>query len=149
MHKTTHRPSTRDIEELARLAREARGEYGRGKTPKSEFRRLGFKILRALAAELGLDENAYDLRFQPGGPAGSGESVLHADTVYVQFCQDTGYGLMFRGCRSRTDYTGKTNQWWPYARLADWDGFVSAVRKAGASAPAAAPLPPLPVRYSL
>lgn len=68
--------------------------------------------LRMLAEQLALPEDSYEIRQSEGGIAGSGEITLHSGSLYVQISQWSGYaGVMFliRGCRSRADYTGGTN----------------------------------------
>lgn len=69
--------------------------------------------LRMLATQLGFDRKDYDIRSNEGGIAGSGEITLHTDTLYVQISQWAMYGdsisFLIRGCKSRKDYTGMTN----------------------------------------
>ncbi|MBY0561553.1 hypothetical protein [Hyphomicrobium sp.] len=68
--------------------------------------------LERLAEELGLDDDDYDIRSVLGGPAVSGEIILHADQLYVMAQQLPGggrEGLMFRACKSRKDYIGGQN----------------------------------------
>lgn len=68
--------------------------------------------LKELAAALGLQPGAYDLRSNQGGIAVSGEVTLHADELYVQTSQPaTGHdtGVLFRTCEGRRDYHGGPN----------------------------------------
>jgi hypothetical protein len=79
---------------------------------KRRFHRHARRRLLALAAALGLDDGAYDLRSNAGGIAVSGEATLHGDRLYVQVSQpatraDTG--ILFRTCEGRRDYTGGRN----------------------------------------
>ena len=79
---------------------------------KRRFHREARRQLLDLAAALGLEPGAYDLRANAGGIAVSGEATLHADRLYVQVSQpatraDTG--ILFRSCEGRRDYTGGCN----------------------------------------
>jgi len=62
-----------------------------------------------------LDGVEGDIRFNPGGPAVSGEVTLHTDHVYVQFSgdfhNDPSLGVMVRTCKGRKDYSGGANNW--------------------------------------
>ena len=71
------------------------------------------RALRRLAAALGLDHAAYDLRTDVGGLAVPGEVTLHGEDVYVRVSLG-GFGpgdLLFRSVRGRRDYTGACNHW--------------------------------------
>ena len=79
---------------------------------KRRFHREARRRLLELAAALGLEPGAYDLRSNAGGIAVSGEATIHADRLYVQVSQpatraDTG--ILFRTCEGRRDYTGGRN----------------------------------------
>jgi hypothetical protein len=68
------------------------------------------KAFRALAAELGIPPSSYEVRHCYGGPAVSGEAVLHSDTLYISFTLFPDDGLSyFRSCKSRKDSTGGQN----------------------------------------
>lgn len=62
-----------------------------------------------------LDGAEGDIRFNPGGPAVSGEITLHTDKIYVQFAgdchNDPSLGVMVRTCKGRKDYCGGVNHW--------------------------------------
>jgi hypothetical protein len=69
--------------------------------------------LLELAAALGLEGGAYDLRSNQGGIAVSGEITLHGERLYVQVSQPaTGSdtGILFRSCEGRRDYGGKSGR---------------------------------------
>ena len=88
---------------------------------KREFRRLATAVVSALAKELSLEPEEYDLRWNAGGIAVSGEVTLHHDKLYLQFSQSgMGYdfGFMYRQCEGRRDFTGRLNHW------AKWDELV-------------------------
>ena len=77
---------------------------------KRSFHATGRKRLKALAAALGLEAGAYDVRSNLGGIAVSGEATLHGQNLYVQICQPaTGHdsGILIRTCEGRKDYTGR------------------------------------------
>lgn len=79
---------------------------------KSLFHSHVRRQLKQLAMVLGLVPGTYDLRSNQGGIAVSGETILHAERLYVQVSQPAlGFnsGILFRNCRGRRDYTGATN----------------------------------------
>jgi hypothetical protein len=83
---------------------------------KDKFKKSALLILRRLAHELGLKE--FDVRFNPGGIAVSGDAVLHGmwdDGVGFYLCiskfafsSGPTYGY-YRTCTSLRDYTGGQN----------------------------------------
>lgn len=85
---------------------------------KRTFHTEARRALKRLAAALQLADGAYEVRVCTGGPAVSGEVILHADELYVQVSIG-GYGrgeILFRRCRGRSDYAGERNHW---ARMAE------------------------------
>jgi hypothetical protein len=79
---------------------------------KHRFHCHAWVQLRKLAEALGLEPHEYNLRFNPGGIAVSGEITLHADHLYVQASQSAmgaDSGILFRSCEGRRDYTGGRN----------------------------------------
>ena len=89
---------------------------------KRAFHAAGKKRLKALAAELGFERGAFDLRSNQGGVAVSGEVTLHHSELYVQICQPaTGWdsGILIRTCKGRKDYTGGRNHFAPLSWLDD------------------------------
>lgn len=93
---------------------------------KKEFRRLSRKMLKELAdlTQLG----SADLRWNEGGIAVSGEATLHADNIYIQV-SGTDMGILYRSCKSRKDYTGGRNCWYPWTRLVQFGvkGFAAQI----------------------
>jgi hypothetical protein len=83
---------------------------------KQRFHNAARRQLRALAVELVLPANSFDLRSNKGGNAVSGEVTLHGEHVYVQAGQ-CGLGLLYRSCKHRRDYTGGPNHWTPLDML--------------------------------
>ena len=94
---------------------------------KRQFASKGKKVLKALAESMGLVKGTYDIRWNPGGPAVSGDITLHGESIYVnlsQTCLGLDYGFMYRTCKGRKDYTGGTNRWAKWDVLLDLDGFA-------------------------
>lgn len=87
---------------------------------KKRFSKVAVAALKALADEMGLQKGEYDVRYNAGGIAVSGEATLHADWIYVQVGQsvlaDLGE-IMFRTCKGRKDYTGGQNHFAPAVML--------------------------------
>jgi hypothetical protein len=76
---------------------------------KAEYRRLGRKIMKYIAFRLGL--TSFDIRFNPGGIAVSGDNTLHDERFYLSLTDNCGIGsFYFRSCKGQRDYTGGPNQ---------------------------------------
>ena len=78
---------------------------------KRAWRSKGTAVLRKLAKDLGLVKGTYDVRFNTGGDAVSGEAILHTDHIYICITSNTMYqnAGFARAVKSRMDYTGKQN----------------------------------------
>ena len=86
---------------------------------KTAFHREAKSSLRALARELGLGPEDYDLRSNYGGVAVSGEITLHSNQAYVQIslgCMGPGREVMYRRCSGRSDYCGERNYYCDIAK---------------------------------
>jgi hypothetical protein len=100
---------------------------------KKAFHRQARIALRALAKELRLSPNSFEVRSCVGGGAVSGEVILHGETIYIQVCQPaTGAdsGILIRTCEGRRDYQGGRNHLAPLSLLdrpAELAGYVRAV----------------------
>ena len=74
---------------------------------KKAFHREGKKVLRKLAALMGLKKGQFDVRSNMAGIACSGEVILHTERLYVQIDQ-TIMGpqsvILMRTCNGRKDY---------------------------------------------
>lgn len=84
---------------------------GHDDAAKRLFHSEARKALRRLADALSLESDSYDLRVCAGGPAVSGEVVLHGEQLYVQVSL-SGYGpgdILYRRVRDRRDYCGLRN----------------------------------------
>ena len=86
---------------------------------KEGFHRKYRKVLKEVAAQLGLAE--FNVRSNKGGPAITGEVILHAPTLYVQVSgfEVGGCNVMYRSCVGMKDYTGGRNRWMKLATLDD------------------------------
>ena len=82
---------------------------------KHEFKLAARHFLRNLAKQIvpfGNGPFEYEIRWNEGGIAVSGEAVLHMDDIYVQVSQSLFTGrpdVLYRSCRSSTDYGGNQN----------------------------------------
>ena len=117
------------IADLARkpvLATLALRGVGHDEAAKRLFHSEARKALRRLADALGLSAGRYDLRVCAGGPAVSGEVILHGEQLYVQVSL-SGYGpnqLLYRRVRDRQDYCGQRNHWATIRELLDPAGLA-------------------------
>ena len=88
---------------------------------KERWHRLGRRVAKALAERL---NGQFDVRFNRGGIAVSGETTLHGEWLYLQFavsCLGPSQGFMYRSCEGRRDYTGGPNRWMQWDELLDLD----------------------------
>lgn len=116
-----------ELAKLCYLAKNASGACVAG-APKGEFRRLGRRVLQRLADDLKLPKGSYEICFNPGGVAVTGESILHHERIYVHLGWDmSGNGFFYRRVKDRNDYIGYANRQWKYSDLARWADFVRAV----------------------
>ena len=78
---------------------------------KLEYRKLGCKLLKKIVELMGLQKGEYDISWNPGGIACSGDHMLHTDKIYLALQDNLGSGWFYwRTCRGRKDYSGGTNQ---------------------------------------
>ena len=92
---------------------------------KERYRVEAMAFLRKLAKKLKLVKGEYEIRYNRGGIAVSGEATLHHDKFYLQFSES---GVMWRTCKGQKDYTGGTNRWFVgYAGHGDEDLLVSEI----------------------
>lgn len=113
--------------ELKRL-KALMGNCGYNEGNKREFKRLGMKLMRELREALGIEA---DVRYNAGGIAVSGDCVMHGDRVYVLLNADMSYGILYRSCSGRWDYSGGRNNWFPVERLIEsgFETFVDHVKE--------------------
>lgn len=122
-----------EIAALARFVANAQLSYH--EENKEHFLRETRRLAARFATELELSPAQFDLRVNRGGIAGSGDVTLHADHLYVMLNAEIDFGrgraFMFRGCRSRQDYTGLGNRWTLWREVGeDFFGVVNALRVA-------------------
>jgi hypothetical protein len=107
-----------NTQRLIHLATQIQLSYN--ETAKAEFRQKAMLYLRNLAKEMGLQKGTYDVRWNEGGIAVSGEATLHGEHIYVQLEQGSMQGMfMYRNCNGRKDYTGGQNHWMKWCDLLD------------------------------
>lgn len=126
-------------QEIAILEQLARGGAAGADFPgssKRRFRQLTRKVLVQLAADLGLEKGQYDLRFNPGGVAVTGEHTLQSERIYVHIGFEMGDGhfgwggVYYRQVESRSAHarSGHNNHL-RVRDLANWTKFVDDVRR--------------------
>ncbi len=104
-----------EIQNFIHLSKEAANDY----LNKIEFHKLGKKVCKEIAKELGLNKGEFDVRSNLGGQAVSGEITLHGEFLYLQFSGGmlSGDVFMYRSCNGRKDYSGGPNRWMNYSKL--------------------------------
>lgn len=96
---------------------------------KKEYKSLGRRILKEIVKELGLQKGEYDIRWNPGGIAISGDHILHTDKIYIMLDDNCGSGwFAWRTCKGRKDYTGGPNQIVHWEQFVDCDGWEKLIR---------------------
>ena len=97
---------------------------------KAEFKRLSMKVLRQIVLKLGLPKGSFEICFNTGGIAVSGDPILHSEHLYIDMslsCLGPQQGFMFRSCKGRKDYTGGQNHWMKWEELLDLDRAVARI----------------------
>lgn len=99
---------------------------------KAVFHKLGRKAMTRLAKALGLQRDEFQVRSNMAGVACSGEIILHAAYLYIQFdlgCMGPGHEVMFRSCEGRKDYVGGRNHFASVADLIEPDRLAERIRR--------------------
>ena len=87
---------------------------------KVEYQKLGKRILKAIAELLKLKKGEFDIRWNPGGIACSGDHTLHTDNFYLALHDNINAGwFYYRTCKGRKDYTGGPN------KIVSWTSFTA------------------------
>jgi uncharacterized protein (DUF2164 family) len=92
---------------------------------KAEFKRLATKLMKELVKELDLEAGTYDIKWNAGGIAVSGEVWLFHDNVFIEFSQSAlGPMFYYRKPKDRKnsvhpDMTVGRNHWLRYDQLID------------------------------
>ena len=104
----------RELVEFVNLTSSARYDYFN----KQRYKNLGRKILKELVSLIGLEKGEYDIRWNPGGEACSGDHTLHTNKFYLALHDNLSTGWFYwRTCQGRKDYTGGPNQLYNWTTL--------------------------------
>jgi hypothetical protein len=79
---------------------------------KKAFHSEGKRLLKLLAAEMGLQPADYNISSSLGGIAVPGDVILHTDHLYIsvsQRCKHNHTAILYRTCSGRKDYCGHHN----------------------------------------
>ncbi len=93
------------------------GSASYNETAKARFKKESRALLRKVVKILELEKGTYDLRWNAGGIAVSGDATLHTANVYVSFNLDILDWVLVRTCKGRLDYSGGHNHQYNFARL--------------------------------
>lgn len=91
-----------------RIIHELAQQAGYNEEGKLQFKTLAMKALRRIAKELNLIKDTYEIRFNKGGIAVSGDATLHHEQFYLTIGE---MGVMWRTCKGLKDYSGGGNRW--------------------------------------
>lgn len=75
---------------------------------KAKFRKEAVAQFKAFAENLGLKPETYEVRFNPGGIAVSGDITLHHEKFYINLNES---GCYWRTVKGLKDYVGGPNNW--------------------------------------
>ena len=114
---------------------------GSQESMKSKFKRLTTAYLKHMADKLGFKRGDFAVRFNPGGPAISGEAYLYSMGVFFMLSAASVHGALYRRC-ARVPATGSRakpgqvewshtrsgNYWMPFSTLTDVDAVVTRLR---------------------
>jgi len=108
---------------------------------KRAFHNAAKRALRALACELSLADDSFDLRSNKAGPAVSGEVALHAEHLYVSVEQTSmgpAYGILIRSCNGRKNHRNHgNNKFAPISLLNDVPALAERIRNLNLARPMA------------
>lgn len=99
---------------------------------KRAFHRAARERLHKLAQALHLAPNSYDIRSNRGGPAVSGEIILHHEQLYICINQPPcgiAMGLLYRSCSGRRVSTGGHNMMTSLLMLDDIPALARTIRR--------------------
>lgn len=74
---------------------------------KGKFEQKARAFLKSVVKALKLNRDEYQIRFNSGGIAVSGDAILHTNTFYFTI---SDFGHFWRHCKGQKDYGG---QWGP------------------------------------
>ncbi len=98
------------------------GDLRNNQKAKDRWHRLARRIIRVLAENMGLERVEYDLRTFKWKDSFPGETVFHAQRIYVKleisgFSRDIGF--MCKRCEGRKDFTGGVVHYLKWESLLD------------------------------
>jgi hypothetical protein len=100
-------PTQSEVNKFIELTSTASYNYDK----KETFRKLGRKILKYIAQELDLKKGEYEISFNPGGIACSGDHTLRTKHLCLALYDNLGRGwFYYRSTKGLKDYTGGANQ---------------------------------------
>lgn len=114
---------------------------GSQESVKSTFKRLSTAYLKDIAGRLGFKRGDFEVSFNPGGPAVSGEAYLYSTGVLFMLSGNSSHGALYRRCervpvtskrgkpgQAMWQHTRSTNNWMPFGCLLVPDGVVNRLR---------------------
>lgn len=101
----------KDLERCQYLSQNAGYNYFK----KIEFRRLSRKIFKYIVKKLQLTN--YEIRWNEGGEAVSGDNILHDERFYLTLNDFYGQ-FYFRSCNGLKDYSGGNNH------MVSWNSWI-------------------------
>lgn len=108
-----------------------------GLPDKINFHKLAKKVCKQIASDLELAKETFRVNTNMAGDACGGETTLHTDSFYLQFCTpecltpDTGYRseleILYRSCKGHKEYSNHgANNWTTYAKaFQDYPKFLA------------------------
>jgi len=102
---------------------------------KTSFRAATKSVLEDLVLALGLPDGTYDLRWNAGGVAVSGDWTVHTDAFHLIVSVGDVRPVRYRTCTSRHDHTGGLNRWATAEQLCDVVTFAATLRAMVGSPP--------------
>lgn len=138
-----------DRKKVQRLITAAQRNLSYAHGNKREFMLAGKAVAKLIAERLGMKAGEYELRWNEGGIAVSGDVGLFSDWIYIDFSKsfvDQGGSFMYRATaprkvdqfdrrkRVRWDYTGGRNRWMKWEQLLDLDRAIEIFRECRAEA---------------
>ncbi len=121
----------KNMSRLRRFVQLASGpDFGYQADKKRQFKLDALYFLRHIAdlMQFQKDEYEFQIRWNEGGIAVSGEATLHSNDIYIQFSQSAN-GFMWRTCKGQKDYCGGFNRWAQWEKLLELETFVAAVQE--------------------
>lgn len=109
---------------------------------KSKFKRLATAYLKHVADKLGFKRGDFEVSFNPGGPAVSGEAYLYSTGVFFMLSGASIHGALYRRCdrvpatgsrakpgQATWSHTRSGNRWMPLTTLLDIDDVTRRLRE--------------------